>query len=202
MIVGTVQQEEDCSWQDVCKSWAEQDEEMAAGVHQVRLDHGAAEMAARTGKEAARQPPEASREAQQSEGLLLDGEEQEYFLELLMRRASPERPKVDQPAGGIEDSRNRATSAKGKEKKRSKKKEKRALRKGKVMKEVGEQEKREGAAGLTSNLEKQTSLDLLNNPEAKGRGLVDGYREEEGQVTRSQMTSRGECSGQKMPDCS
>jgi hypothetical protein len=35
MIVGTVQQEEDCSWQDACRSWMEQDEEVAAGVYQV-----------------------------------------------------------------------------------------------------------------------------------------------------------------------
>jgi hypothetical protein len=35
MIVGTVQQEEDYSWQDACKSWAEQDEEVTAGVYQV-----------------------------------------------------------------------------------------------------------------------------------------------------------------------
>jgi hypothetical protein len=41
MIVGTVQQEEVCSWQDVCESWAEQDEETVARVHQVRLDQGA-----------------------------------------------------------------------------------------------------------------------------------------------------------------
>jgi hypothetical protein len=32
MIVGTVQQEDDCSWQDACDSWMEQDEEVAAGV--------------------------------------------------------------------------------------------------------------------------------------------------------------------------
>jgi hypothetical protein len=56
MILGTVQQEEVCSWQDVCESWAEQDEETVAGVHQVRLDQGAAEMAARTGKKVTRQP--------------------------------------------------------------------------------------------------------------------------------------------------
>jgi hypothetical protein len=35
MIVGTVQQEEDCSWQDTSKSWMEQDEEVAAGIYQV-----------------------------------------------------------------------------------------------------------------------------------------------------------------------
>jgi hypothetical protein len=80
-----------------------------------------------------------------------------------MRRASPERPKADQAAGSIGDSRDRTASAKGKEKKRNEKKEKRALQKSKAAKEISKQEKKEGAAGLTSNLEKQTALNLLNN---------------------------------------
>jgi hypothetical protein len=37
MIVGMVQQEDDCSWQDACNSWVEQDEETTAGVYQVRM---------------------------------------------------------------------------------------------------------------------------------------------------------------------
>ncbi len=40
----------------------------------------------------ARSPPEL-------EDLLVDGEEQEYFLELLMRRVSPERLKESPPTG-------------------------------------------------------------------------------------------------------
>jgi hypothetical protein len=55
-------------------------------------------------------------------------------------------------------------------------------------------------AGLTSNLEKQSALNLLNNPEAKGRGLAADNREKKKQVAGSQTTSRGECSGQKMPE--
>jgi hypothetical protein len=42
MIVGTVQQEDDCSWQDACNTWVEQEEEATAGVHQVRADQEAA----------------------------------------------------------------------------------------------------------------------------------------------------------------
>jgi hypothetical protein len=40
MIVGTVQQETECSWQDVCNTWTTQDEEAEAGVHQVWADRG------------------------------------------------------------------------------------------------------------------------------------------------------------------
>ncbi len=38
MIVGTVQQGTECSWQDACNTWAAQDEEMEAGVHQVKAE--------------------------------------------------------------------------------------------------------------------------------------------------------------------
>ncbi len=38
MIVGTVQQEDECSWQDACSAWMAQDEEAAVGVYQVRAD--------------------------------------------------------------------------------------------------------------------------------------------------------------------
>ncbi len=134
MIVRAVRQEEDCSWQDACKSWMEQDEEVAVGVYQVGMCQGTAGVAAGTGEEAVEQYSvsqfkeagitEGSEQASGSDDLLLDGEEGEYFLELLMRKASPERPKAGQPVEGRENSRSEAASTKGKEKKRNKKKEK------------------------------------------------------------------------------
>jgi hypothetical protein len=200
MIVGTVQQEEDYSWQDACKSWAEQEGEMVAGVHQVRAGQGAAETEAGMGKEAARQSSGASDEAQQLDDLLLDGEEQEYFLKLLMRRTSPERPEAGQPAGSAEDSKNEAASGRSQEKRRSKKKEKRALKKSKAAKEASKQGGAKGTTGPTDNTVRPSAPDLLNNPEAKGRGLAANNRENEEQVAESQTTSRGECSGQKTPE--
>jgi hypothetical protein len=86
MIVGTVQQEDDCSWQDVCSTWREQDEEMAAGVHQVKVCQEVAELTA-VGQCKGADIPGESEEVSKPGGLLLEGEEQEYFLELLMRRA-------------------------------------------------------------------------------------------------------------------
>jgi hypothetical protein len=104
MIVGEVRQEEDCSWQDACKSWIEQDEEVAVGVYQVGTCQGAAGVTTETGGEAVGQSPvsqckkagiaEASGQASEPDDLLLEGEEGEYFLELLMRKASPERPEA------------------------------------------------------------------------------------------------------------
>jgi hypothetical protein len=94
-------------------------------------------------KEVDRQLPEAREEARQPDDLQLDGEEQEYFLELLMRRASPERPKVGQPAESVENPRNKAVSDRGQEKRRSKK-EKKALKKARQRKRPASKGKREG----------------------------------------------------------
>ncbi len=199
MIVGTVQQEEDCSWQDACRSWMGQDEEVAAGVYQVGTCQEAVEQST-AGQCKKAGIMEAGEEASEPDDLLLEGKEQEYFLELLMRKASPERPKAGQPEKNRDNSKDKAASAKGKEKKRDKRKEKKALGKSKEKKKANGQERGEGATGQTSGLEKQTALDLLNNPEVKGRGLVDDNREKKEQATGSQVTSRGECSRQKMPD--
>jgi hypothetical protein len=177
MIVETVQHEEDCSWQDACKSWMEQDEGVAVGVHQVGVCKGAteakAEAATGTAKGAVRQPAvgqckkartiEADERASEPDDLLLEGEEQEYFLELLMRKTSPERHKAGQPAESRDNSKDEAASAKDKEKKKSKKKEKKALRKGKVEREDRGEGREKGTTGRASSLEKQTVLDLLNN---------------------------------------
>jgi hypothetical protein len=146
MIVGTVQQEDDCSWQDASKPWMEQDEGAAVGVYQVGTCRGADGVTKKTGEEAAGQPPvnqcneagivEAEWQAPGPDDLLLEGEEGEYFLELLMRKTSPERPKADRPMGGKEDSRGKAAPTKGKDKKKSKKK---ALKESKAVEEDGAQ---------------------------------------------------------------
>ncbi len=84
MIVGMVHQEVECSWQDACNAWAAQDGETEAGVHQVEVSE------VETGqKEQGRckEVSEANRgnEQPEAEGLLVEGEEREYVLELLMR---------------------------------------------------------------------------------------------------------------------
>jgi hypothetical protein len=108
--------------------------------------------------------------------LLLEGEDWEYFLELLMRKALPERPKADRPTGGKEDLKGKAAPAKGKDKKKSKKK---ALKENKAVAVSGARGEEKSTAGLTSNQRKQAAPDLLSNPEAKGNGLVTGERAEE-----------------------
>jgi hypothetical protein len=87
--------------------------------------------------------------------------------------------------------------AKGKEKKKNKKK---ALKGNKVAAKSSAQKEEESTASLTSKEAKQAAPDLLRNPEAKGRGLINNNRTETESVSRSRTTSRGECSGQKKPE--
>jgi hypothetical protein len=81
VIVGTVRQEDEGSWSDACDAWAALDGHAEAGVHQVE-----AEMDEPSGDD-----PE--------EGLLIEGEEREYVLELLLREASLEARAASQPSG-------------------------------------------------------------------------------------------------------
>ncbi len=127
------------------------------------------------------------------DGLLLEGEEQEYFLELLMRRASPERPKASLPA------KSKAAPAKGK---KGRKKEKKALGKSLAGRIADGRVKEERTTSPAGGLEKQPAPDLANNPEAKGRGLAEDNQEKKEHAIRLQATSGGECSGQKTPDSS
>ncbi len=76
MIVGTVHQEVGYSWQDACDTWAAQDGETEAGVHQVGVS------GAETGQKEEDQCKEikgADQGGEQPEagGLLVEGEERE-----------------------------------------------------------------------------------------------------------------------------
>jgi hypothetical protein len=74
-----VRQEDEGSWSDACDAWAALDEHTEAEVHQVRVEEG----------EPSEDDPE--------EGLLVEGEEREYVLELLLREASLEARAASQP---------------------------------------------------------------------------------------------------------
>jgi hypothetical protein len=215
MIVGTVQQEGDCSWQDACESWIEQGEETAAEAYHVGTCQGAAKaednVADMTGSKAVKQETVsqckkagttgADKEASEPDDLLLDGEEQEYFLKLLMRKVSPEQPRTGQPARDEDNPKAKTAPAKGRGKKRSNKKEKKALKKSQARVERA-QEREVEVTGQASSLERQEIPDLLDNPEAKGRGLVDGNQEKKNRGARPHATSGEEWSGQKTPDSS
>jgi hypothetical protein len=185
MIVGMVQQEAGYSWQDACDAWAVQNEEMEAGVHQVEVSEM---MGGPAGKDQCKKVDEAKKGNEQTEGggLLVEGEEQEYFLELLMRKVPPSQPS-DNPLPEIE-----ANTFIGKKKRNLGKKLRKKLKlsKGATHKEP----RREGEADPVGG-ERQVASNLSHNPEAKGWGLAGGGREKGGQTTASPSTSGGECSG-------
>jgi hypothetical protein len=170
----------------------EQDEEAAAGVHQVRACQEVAKQAA-VGQCKKANTIEGSEETPEPDGLLLEGEEQEYFLELLMRRASAERPKASL------STKSKVAPAKSK---KSRSKEKKAHRKSLAKRAADGRTKEEETTSLNGGLERQPAPDPAHNPEAKGRGLAEGSQQEKERVTRPQATSGGECSGQKIPDYS
>ncbi len=81
MIVGAVRQDEEHSWQEACEAWEAPEGDVRASIHQVRA----------SGVEG--DGPEEAHEDEQHEaeldGLLVEGDEREYILELLMREAPP-----------------------------------------------------------------------------------------------------------------
>ncbi len=123
----------------------------------------------------------------------MEGEEQEYFLELLMRKASPERPRPSTTT------KSKAASTKGK---KGRSKEKKVRGKSPAGGVAGGKTGEERAVKLAGGVERQVASDLTNNPEAKGRGLVKSDQKKEKQATKSPATSGGECFGQKTPDYS
>jgi hypothetical protein len=184
--VGTVHQEVEYSWQDACDAWAAQDGETEAGVHQV----GASGV--ETGQEEKDQRKEVNEENRGDElpkagGLLVEGEEREYILELLMREVPPSQP------ASIHPPRVEIATLKGKKKRNLGKKLRKRLKlaKGAAIKESREERKVISARGG----ENQVTSNLPRNPEVKGRGLAGRGRDRRGQLTASPPTSGGECSG-------
>jgi hypothetical protein len=93
VIVGAVRQENECSWPDTCQAWAnlgegaeaETEAEAEAGVHQVQVDEAGTSQGGQ------------GDEQLDIEGLLIEGEEREYVLELLLREAPAEACAGDRP---------------------------------------------------------------------------------------------------------
>jgi hypothetical protein len=101
MIVGTIQREDDCSWQDASKSWLEQDEEEEHGTYHVGTCQGASSLPPEAREKQCSAvvcpPKEEDKDAETAEDswwtpgpedLQIEGGEKEYFLELLMRESA------------------------------------------------------------------------------------------------------------------
>ncbi len=186
LIVGAVHQEAEYSWQDACDAWAAQDGETEAGVHQV----GVSEM--ETGRREKDQCKEVSEpnqgdEPPEAEGLLVEGEEREYVLELLMREVP-----VSQRTS-VHPTKVEIATLKGKRKRNLGKKLRKKLKlaRGAAIKEP----KKEGKVDIAGAGENQVTSNLPRNPEVKGRGLASRQRDRRSQPAASPPTSGGECSG-------
>ncbi len=143
------------------------------------------------------------------EDLLIEGEEGEYFLELLMREAplgesNPASNKAGQPAKKEGTSKGKTASTRGKGKKKNKGKTPREEDGATAQSEKKEASVQKEEGHVTSQPGKQakatTPPDPLINPEAKGRGLQGRGQPEARPGAGLTMTSRGECSGQEKPD--
>ncbi len=163
MIVGAVRQEDEGSWSEACETWAALEEEAEAGIHQV----GAEEVEDSDGG--------------QEEGLLIEGEEREYILELLLREALPETRVESQPA-----------STKGKGKKNMGKK---PHGKVKVIKEAANKTTKKGESETTARKETGQALGgLPPNLGTRGGRAAGEDQGAGGQPTPPPPTLGRECS--------
>jgi hypothetical protein len=186
MIVGAVCQEVEYSWQDACDTWAAQDGEMEVGVHQVGasgVETGQREEDVREEVDEANQGDEQS----EAEGLLVEGEEREYVLELLMREVPPNL------CASAHLAKAEFATLKGKRKRNLGKKLRKRL---KMARGAAIQEPRkEGRADAAGRGKGQVTVDLSRNPEVRGGGLAGKKQGGRDQPTASLPTSGGECSG-------
>ncbi len=184
MIVGAVcQEEEGHSWQDACKAWETLDGEVKASVHQVRADGVGVE------QEGGGARGEISADGQseaESEGLLVEGDEREYILELLMREAPPDVEAVVHPA------RAKLAALKGKRKRNLGKKLRKRLKT--VRSPTIREPEKEGRAEAVERKKGLAATTLTLKPGAKDGGPGDKGRGEGGQSATPTTTSGGECS--------
>ncbi len=185
MIVGAVQQEDECSWQAACDALEVQEEGATAGVYQAGVDQepGGPATKVQCKKDSAEKSDE---QTPVGEGLLVEEEEQEYFLELLLRSVSPERPTRNPPA--------KSTACPAKDRK-EKNKEKKTRKKNLKGRTTGEMMEKKETGDPASGKERQIASNLAHNPEAKGRGLAKEDQQGRSQTAKPPATSGGECSG-------
>ncbi len=180
MIVGTVHQEVEYSWQDAWDAWAAQDGETEAGVHQVGVSGV---------EDQCKEVNEASQGDDQLEveGLLVDGEEREYVLELLMREVPPNQH------ASVHPTKAEIATLKGKKKRNLGKKLRKRLKlaKGATTREP----KREGRVNTAGGRKDQVTSNLPRSPGVKDSGLAGREQDGRNQPAASLPTSRGECSG-------
>jgi hypothetical protein len=174
MFVGAIRQEDKCSWSDACDTWAVLDEGTEAGIHQVGASGAKADEDAE------------ENEQTEAEGLLVEGDEREYVLELLLRKASREAHESIQPAGA----RPAASKSKGK-----RNREKRLHERTKVAeKGAAKAPWKSGEKAISGEKVRHAIGDLAHNPETRGGEAAKKEHSNNNQPTIPLPTSGRECS--------
>jgi hypothetical protein len=186
MIVGAVRQEEGHSWREACKAWEAQEGDMRASIHQVIAD-GVGEG----------EPEEADENEQseaESDGLLVEGDEREYILELLLREAP------SNVEAGVHPARAELATLTGKRKRNLGKKLRKKLKMARntVVKETRKERKAQGAGEEKG----QATTAAAREPGAKGSDPVNKKQGDRGPSSAPTPTSGRECSGHQEPEYS
>jgi hypothetical protein len=150
------------------------DEETEAGIHQVGV----------SGAEADKDVEEDDQ--LEAEGLLIEGEEREYVLELLLREASLDAPESNQPASA----KPAVSKSKGK-----KSLEKRLYKRVKMAEEGAARVPQKGGEKAASGVKVRHAVgDLPHNPETRGGGAAKKEHSGSNQPATPLPTSGRECS--------
>jgi hypothetical protein len=184
MIVGAVCQEEVCSWQEACEAWEIPVEGMKASIHQVEAAGTVVD-----------EPGEADEDEQseaEPDGLLVEGDEREYILELLMREAPPSVEASVHPA----KAESAVLTSKRKRNLGKKLRKKLKLARSTVIREtVKEGRAREAGGGRSPAV-----VAGVHRPEARSRVPASKKQGDRGPLSASTSTSGRECSGHQEPE--
>jgi hypothetical protein len=194
MIVGTIQREDNCSWQDASKSWLEQDEEEEDEIYHVGTCQGASSPPSETKEEQCSviacplqkededaETIENSWWTPEPEDLQIKEGERDYFLELLMGSSAPSKGAAERPTtvGNKADQSAEKEATRGNKPALSKGKRKGSVKNPKggsgvsakpEKKEASAQNERRPAGSQSSNQGQAVPPDLPGDPEPESGG--------------------------------
>jgi hypothetical protein len=186
MIVGAVCQEEEHSWREACEAWEVQEEDMKASIHQVR--------AVGVGESGPEEADENEQSETESDGLLVEGDEREYILELLLREVLPN------VEAGVHPARAELATLTGKRKRNLGKKLRKKLKMARntVARETRKERKAQGGGGEKGQAVTAVARELGD----RSRDPVDERQGDRGLSSVPTPTSGRECSGHQEPEYS
>jgi hypothetical protein len=184
MIVGAVCQEEMHSWQEACEAWETPGEGMRASIHQVG--------AVGVEEDGPGEADEDEQSEAEPDGLLVEGDEREYILELLMRETPPSVEASVHPA----KAELAILTSKRKRNLGKKLRKKLKMARGTVIRET----RKEGKTQEAGEGRGPAAIVGARGPGAKGRVPVNKKQGDRGPSSAPTSTSGRECSGHQEPE--